>query len=82
MFVVLWYCFALAEISASAGMVMTIHQGNTVLWAEDGHTATKRECHGFRGRRTRGKEQEIQIGNLRSLFQGSDRFWYFLPASL
>lgn len=74
MFVVLWYRSALAEISVSVGMVMTIHQGNIVLWAGDGHTATKRECHGFRGRRTRGKEQEIQVGNLRSLFQESDRF--------
>lgn len=78
-FNVLRHRFAWTEISASTEMVMTIHEGNT-LWAGDGRTTIKRECRGFRGRRTRGMEWEIQVGNLRSPFQESDRFWsLYLP---
>lgn len=79
-FDVLQYRFAWAEISASTEMVTTIHQGNTVLWAGDECTTIKRECHGFRGRRRRGMEWEIQVGNRRSPFQESNRFWlFYLP---
>lgn len=78
-FDVLRHRFAWTEISASTEMVMTIHQGNTLLWAGDGRTTIKRECRGFRGRRTRGMEWEIQVGNLRSPFQESDRFWSLYP---
>lgn len=48
-FDVLQYRFAWTEISASTEMVMTIHKGNTVLWAEDGGATIKWECHGLGG---------------------------------
>lgn len=45
----LQYRLAWTEISASTEMVMAIHKGNTVLWAEDGGAAIKWECHGLGG---------------------------------
>lgn len=44
-------------------------QGNTI----------KRECRSSSGRRTRGMEWKIQVGNIRSSFQESDRFWFLYP---
>lgn len=35
--------------AASTEKVMTIHKGNTVLWAEDGGATIKWECHGLGG---------------------------------
>jgi len=78
-FDVLQYCFSWAEASASSVTAMTIHQGNTVLWAGDGCTTTTREYDGFRGRRRRGTKWETQMSNLRSPFQESDRFWFLYP---
>lgn len=49
MFHVLQYRFAWTEISASTEIVMTVHKGNTVLWAEDGSTTIKWECHSLGG---------------------------------
>lgn len=63
-------------ILASTEMVMTIHQGNTVLCAGNGCTTIKREYHGFVGRRTRRTEWEIQV----CPFQESDRFWFLYPS--